>query len=128
MNWVPTPAETAAVALGGAAGAYLRLLLGRGLLAAGVAVPWPTFGINLLGSFALGLVAVWCRDRPTAGVLLGAGVCGGFTTFSAFGLEVVRLLEAGRGGTAAGYALASVLAGVAGAWVGLRVAGAAGGG
>jgi CrcB protein len=51
---------------------------------------------------------------------LTVGLCGGFTTFSAFSVEVVTLLQAGRPGRAVVYVLASVVAGVAAAWTALR--------
>ena len=126
--WTPTLNESALVALGGGCGAFLRLGLGRALLAAGVATPWPTALINLAGSFALGVLAAACRDRPGLLVLLGTGVCGGFTTFSAFGVELARLLGEARPGAAAAYALASVAGAAAGAALGARVAGGLGGG
>ena len=83
--------------------------------------PWHTFAINVLGSFVLGVVAVACKDRPRWYALLGAGLCGGFTTFSTFSVETVLLLERDRPAAAVGYAVGSVLAAVAGAWAGLRL-------
>ena len=110
----------ALVVVGGGAGAGLRFLVGLRVPVA--AYPWHTLGINAVGSFVLGLLAVWCRDRPGWYALLGIGVCGGFTTFSTFSLETLTLLDEGRTGRAAGYVLGSVAAGLAGAWLGLRLA------
>ena len=107
------------VCVGGGAGAGLRFGVGR--LLAGDAFPWHTLGINAAGSLLLGVVAVGLRDRPGWAALLGAGLCGGFTTFSAFSLETVRLLEAGRPAAAVGYVLGSVAAGLAGVSIGLRL-------
>ena len=81
--------------------------------------PWPTFLINVLGSLILGILAVVTEHRPGWYALLGLGFCGGFTTFSTFSVETVRLLEKSPM-AAVGYAVASVLSGVFGAWLGLK--------
>ena len=107
--------------LGGGIGAVLRYELGGWVQAgAGPAWPWGTLAVNALGCFAIGLVATWIDERGGAGVawrlFLVPGLLGGFTTFSAFGLETWRLLEQGALAAAAGNALGSVavcLAGVA---------------
>ena len=83
--------------------------------------PWHTFAINVLGSFVLGLLVATCKDRREWYLLLGTGVCGGFTTFSTFSVEVLALIDADRPGAAAGYAVGSALAAVIGAWLGLRL-------
>ena len=107
------------VVLGGGIGAGLRFLVG--LRVPVHSYPWHTLGINTAGSFALGLLAGTCRDRPGWYALLGVGVCGGFTTFSTFSLETLTLLDEGRTARAAGYVLGSVAAGLLGAWLGLRL-------
>jgi len=84
--------------------------------------PWPTLSINVLGSFALGVLAVLCRERPAALLLLGTGVCGGFTTFSTFSLEAIVLIQEKRWLAVAGYATGSVVAAVLGAMAGLKLA------
>ncbi len=124
-DWFPGPAASLAVLVGGGAGAWVRFAVQRGFGAGPDAFPWPTFGINVAGSVLLGVLAVTCRDRPTLLLLAGTGFCGGFTTFSTFSLELVRLLEQGRPVAAVGYAAGAVLAGVAGAAVGVRLAVAA---
>ena len=75
-------------------GAALRYQLGRvlGAMVPGAAWPWGTFAANLLGGFAMGLLAGWlARGSTMPGepirLLLGVGLLGGFTTFSAFSLE-----------------------------------------
>lgn len=110
--------------LGGGLGANARYWLGELFKARhwSDAFPWHTFAINVLGSFALGLVAVLLKDRPAWALFLGVGVCGGFTTFSTFSLEALTLLEKGRTLAAAGYAVGSVLAGVLGAALAMRLA------
>lgn len=111
------------VAVGGALGAMLRFAAMQ-LVGAELRFPWTTLLINIAGSFAIGAAiglwqqASWFEDwgRP----LLVAGVLGGFTTFSAFSLETVNLILAGRFATAATYAALSVLASVSAAWAGMR--------
>jgi fluoride exporter len=113
------------VAAGGAVGALARFHLGRAVSQAtgpGAAFPWATFAVNVLGCLAMGLLAGWLArgsGHEAARLLLGVGLLGGFTTFSAFGLEMVGLFERGSPGLAVAYALASVIAGVMALWLGL---------
>jgi CrcB protein len=111
------------LALGGAAGTVARFAVGEWFksLKWSDAFPWHTFAINVAGSFVLGVLAATCKDRPYVYLLLGTGFCGGFTTFSTFGVEVVKLLGEDRPAAATGYAVGSVVAGVFGAWVGMKV-------
>ena len=93
--------------------------------------PWATLLVNLVGCLLLGvLLAVLARRRPEGErlqVFLGTGVLGGFTTYSAFALEVTDLAAAGRLAAAGGYVAVSVVGGVlalaAGAWVGRALGG-----
>ncbi len=97
------------VAIGGAAGSCLRywvsLLLGP--VSAAHGFPWSTFAVNALGSLGLGMVFVLAEDRSWFGtdlrLLLGTGVMGGFTTYSAFNLESVGLMQNEAWGRAALY-------------------------
>jgi CrcB protein len=115
------------VALGGAVGACARYLVGRWSLGAfGPDLPLGTLLVNILGGLAMGLLAGWLA-RPGSGaehmrLLLGVGVLGGFTTFSAFSLEVVTMLERGDALWALGYALASVTGAVLAVFAGLWLA------
>jgi CrcB protein len=108
------------VALGGAVGSVARY--GVGVAAArvlGLAFPWGTLTVNVIGGLAMGLLAA--RVGPTAEntrLLLGVGLLGGFTTFSAFSLETVRLMEH-HPGQAALYVAASLILGVGACWLGL---------
>lgn len=109
---------------GGAVGSLARYLLGRaaGVLLPGAAWPWGTLSANILGGFAMGLLAGWlARFSPASGepwrLLIGVGLLGGFTTFSSFSLETVLMVERGQAGLALAYALVSV-AGAVGALFG----------
>lgn len=110
------------VAAGGALGACARYGVGR-LVGAGV---WPsaTFLVNLAGGLFMGLLAGWLAARGAnegMRLFLGVGVLGGFTTFSAFSLELWLLVEKGAFGMAAGYALGSVVLAALGLGLGLFV-------
>lgn len=98
---------------GGAIGAAMRFGLSRALPVGASGWPWPTFAVNILGGLAMGVLAAWVlRGDYSAEPLrlfVGVGVLGGFTTFSAFSLEMADMLQRGQVGMAAGYALASVL-------------------
>ena len=121
-----TAAEALAVFVGGGLGAVARFAVGRALtpLLPEAGFPWPTFAINVAGSALLGVLVALGKDRPTLLLFLGTGVCGGFTTFSAFSVEAVRLLEAHRPDLALLYAGASVAAGVGAAYVAMLALGA----
>lgn len=116
------------VALGGGTGAWLRYLVSRVTVqtlgpVAATAFPWATLAVNLIGSMAMGLLAGWLARFGAHGegwrLLLGVGVLGGFTTFSAFSLELVTMINRGTPGTALLYAAVSLLGGVAGLYLGL---------
>lgn len=117
------------VAVGGALGAVARYGLSTAFAGTTAALrfPWPTLGINVAGCFLIGLVAaLWSRQpalSPAAGTFLTAGVLGGFTTFSAFGLETLAMLRRGDLAPAAGYVAASVLLGLLAVWLGTRAGG-----
>lgn len=110
------------VALGGAVGASARY--GVGLAAArlfGPGFPWGTLAVNVLGGLAMGvLVGAFGHDRAKI-LLLGAGVLGGFTTFSAFSLETALMIERGAIATASLYAAGSVVASVGALALGLAL-------
>jgi CrcB protein len=110
------------VALGGGLGAWLRFAVGR--LVGFSTFPWATLLVNVSGSFAMGLLAGWLARHGSGEswrLLIGVGLLGGFTTFSAFSLELALMAERGELAVAAGYALASVIAGVAGLFAGLAL-------
>jgi CrcB protein len=110
----------AAVAVGGCVGALVRVGAVLALPHPAAAWPWSTFAVNVAGAFLLGYGATRLDERlPLSAYrrpLLATGVCGALTTFSTLQVELVRMLEAGRGALAAGYALASLSAGMAAVW------------
>jgi CrcB protein len=110
--------KLAAAAFGGSIGCACRVLVGH-YLGRPSGFPWATFAINVLGSFLLGVLFACTKDRAHWYFLLGAGFCGGFTTFSAFSLETLALIEGERWLEAKLYAVGSVVAGVVGAWLGV---------
>ncbi|MFP5440340.1 MAG: fluoride efflux transporter CrcB [Gammaproteobacteria bacterium] len=116
-----------AVAFGGAIGSVGRYLVSAVWMpAAGPhALPWGTLLVNVAGSFLYGLLfAVLTQYLPAGGTLrvaLLAGFLGGFTTFSSFSFETVRLFQEGQPGLAIGYVLASVLSCLLAVWLGLAL-------
>jgi len=114
------------VFLGGGLGAALRhginLAVARML---GTAFPYGTLLINITGSFIMGLVAAYFAFKGDASqhwrLFLTTGILGGYTTFSAFSLDVALLYERGELGLAALYVLASVALSIAGLFAGLAL-------
>jgi CrcB protein len=124
------PLLVASVAGGGALGSLARYGLSHALPTRG---GWPlgTLTENLVGAFLLGLLLQWLlrrghetRRRRWLRLTLGTGVLGGFTTYSAFALELRGLLATGRVGIAAAYGLASVVGGTLACVAGVARAGA----
>lgn len=111
------------VALGGAIGASARYGVGLVSIQLGWSgFPWATLAINVSGGLAMGLLAGWLGEGgPALRLLLGVGVLGGFTTFSAFSIDAVRLIEANQMGAALAYVLASVLLSIGACWLGLAL-------
>jgi fluoride exporter len=114
------------VMLGGAIGAGARHLTGRVALALwGPSFPWGTLIVNILGGLAMGVLVGWLAARASGGeairYLLGVGVLGGFTTFSAFSLETVLMLQRNEYWTALLYILASVIFSIAALFAGLQM-------
>jgi CrcB protein len=97
---------------GGAARLYLSTLVARG---AGTQFPWGTLAVNVLGCLAVGALGALFEPasplhvRQDLRVLLVVGVLGGFTTFSAFSLETLLLVQRGSAAMAVAYVVASIV-------------------
>lgn len=117
------------VALGGALGSVTRYQVGAFVLhqTGPAAFPFGTFTVNVAGCVIAGLLGGLGEhfNYLTADVrlFLFTGFLGGFTTFSAFGVETIALVERGDWGMAATYVLSSVLCGLAALWVALKIGG-----
>lgn len=110
---------------GGALGAAMRFGVSRAL-PVGSGWPWGTFAVNVAGGFAMGVLAAWLLRGDNAAeplrLFLGVGVLGGFTTFSAFSLEMAQMVERGQGMLAGGYALVSVILALGAVFAGMMLA------
>ena len=117
------------IALGGALGSLGRYYLSQALaLALGDAFPWGTLIVNVTGSFAIGFIAGgsgaagrWI-ESPFARQFLMVGVCGGYTTFSAFSLQTLAMLQTGDVGRASLNVAASVGVCLLATWAGYALA------
>ena len=114
------------VALGGAVGASARYAVGMLVLHfSGGQFPWSTFVVNVAGSFLLGVLAAFLAFSwsPSAELraFLVVGVLGGFTTFSAFSLDVLLLAERSRIDLSAIYVFGTLVLSVGGLFAGLRL-------
>ena len=113
------------VMTGGAVGAGARHLVGRATATLfGPELPVGTLAVNLLGGLLMGLLVgtLTRTDAPDGWRLFfGTGVLGGFTTFSAFSLDVVTLAERGQLAMAIGYAMLSVVGAIAALVAGLAL-------
>jgi fluoride exporter len=111
---------------GGALGAVMRFGLSRALPVGAGGWPWPTFAANIAGGLAMGVLAAWLLRGDSAAeplrLFLGVGVLGGFTTFSAFSLEMAQMVQRGQGAMAAGYALVSVILALGAVFAGMMLA------
>ena len=109
--------ELLAIAIGGAAGALLRVAIARTYTSGAGSWPWATFAVNMAGALVLGYAVTRLQERlPLSAYrrpLIGTGFCGALTTFSTMQLELLRMLDAHRYGLAAGYAAASIALGYA---------------
>lgn len=118
-----------AVSLGAVIGSVLRALVSLGSMAMfGPGFPWGTLIVNIAGSFAIGFYAT--LTGPGGRLFSGShqrqfvmtGICGGFTTFSAFSLETLRLVQGGNWQAAGLNVIVSVVAWLAAVWLGYALA------
>ena len=114
-----------AVAAGGAIGSLARFWLAAAMTAlTGPRFPWGTLLINVAGSAIIGVIAAVTLTparvamHPHLRVFLMVGVCGGFTTFSAFSLQTLELVQSGDVWPAAGYIAGSVVLCLGAVWAG----------
>ena len=113
-----------AVAAGGAIGSMFRYGIGQltiNILGAPTIVS--TLAVNVSGSFLLGLFYTLCNDRIVTSieirVLIGVGLIGGYTTFSTFSFETIRLLESGESIKAVANISGNLLLGIGAAYIGI---------
>lgn len=130
MSATPQLYASLSVGLGGGIGALLRYQLGRLMthwmgVQAVTTFPWATLAVNAIGSLLMGVLAGWLARHGQGGdqmrLLLGVGLLGGFTTFSAFSLELTLLIERGQWSLAVIYLVLSVALGVTGLIFGLTL-------
>ena len=111
----------AAIFAGGVAGALARAGLVEGLPWDGHGWPWATFVVNVAGTLLLGYFVTRLQERLAPSTyrrpLLATGFCGALTTFSTFQVELIKLDRSSELGTAAGYAGASLAAGLVGVYL-----------
>ncbi|MBE7185114.1 MAG: fluoride efflux transporter CrcB [Methylobacterium mesophilicum] len=117
------------VALGGALGSTARHLVNMASMRLN-ALPWHTMVINILGSFLIGMATGWFARRAGTSndvrLFIVTGVLGGFTTFSAFSLDIALLWERQATVQAVSYVLLTVLGSIVAVFLGLALARAAG--
>jgi CrcB protein len=112
------------VAAGGAIGASLRHLSGMAAVRLfGSGFPWGTLFVNVFGSFLMGLFIAWMVKKTGVSndvrLFMATGILGGFTTFSAFSLDVANMVERGAMSSAFVYIAASVIISLAAVFIGL---------
>lgn len=111
------------VALGSAIGGVLRYFVSLLIRWNGTGFPWGTFVVNIMGCLLIGLLAGTLAKHTSAvlSMLLIAGLCGGFTTFSTFSRESIALMQQGQWLTVVLYVFGSVVIGLALTYVGYRM-------
>lgn len=122
----PAAGVLGAIAAGGALGTPARFEVAQVIHVSKDTFPWATFGTNVSGSFALGLLLVLVIGRFPPGryvrPFFATGFLGAFTTFSTFAVETDLLIKNGHAAVGVAYALASLLAGLAAVWAGVSLA------
>ncbi|MES2431236.1 MAG: fluoride efflux transporter CrcB [Bacteroidota bacterium] len=111
------------IGLGGAIGSMIRYFFSLTFIQR--SWPWPTFLVNVIGSFIIGMIiAISLKNESFATnwkLFLATGICGGFTTFSAFSVENLQLLQNGKYFLCASYIIASIVLGIFAAWLGYKL-------
>ena len=120
-----TWAITMAVATGGAVGAVARYGMVLAWPQEGGGFPLTTLAVNLIGCLLIGVLMTWVRQarpHPLLRPFLGAGVLGGFTTFSTYAAESLALFQNGRAPTALAYLAATLAGALVAVYSGIRLA------
>lgn len=122
---MPAPSDARALAVaaaGGALGAMARYAVDLTADRLGVALPWATLAINIVGCLLMGVLVSYVLSHPARHGLwrpfLGVGVLGGFTTFSAFAVDTVLLVRDGSAAWAGAYLVASIAGSLLAVWAG----------
>jgi CrcB protein len=117
------------VVLGSIVGAVARFLVSvMSVSQFGDGFPWGTLFVNVTGSFAIGFYAALTGPdgrlsvSPRQKLFVMIGICGGYTTFSAFSLETLRFVQSGKVQTALVYLLVSAITWIASVWIGYTMA------
>ena len=125
---MPAPADARPVAVaaaGGALGAMARYAVDLAAEGLGYSLPWATLTINLVGCLLMGVLVSYVLAHPARHQLwrpfLGAGVLGGFTTFSAFAGDAVLLAGEGAWAANAAYVVATLVGGLIAVWAGYEL-------
>ena len=125
---MPAPADARPVAVaaaGGALGAMARYAVDLAAEGLGYSLPWATLTINLVGCLLMGVLVSYVLAHPARHQLwrpfLGAGVLGGFTTFSAFAGDAVLLADEGAWAAGAAYVVATLVGGLIAVWAGYEL-------
>ncbi len=118
VRYMLLPMSYLLVALGSACGGAARYGIGQWLktLMSADGFPWWTFAVNLIGSFCIVFIAGLSSDEKVK-LLVLIGFMGGFTTFSSFSMETLKLMTNGQAPLAIAYALASLLCCLMAAWL-----------
>lgn len=113
----------AVIACGGVIGAELRFGVGILIPSAPQAFPWATALVNVIGGFGIGVLMARlgraAHPHPLVRPFVGVGIFGGFTTFSTYSTDIVRLIDLGRPELALGYAVLTLFAALAATVVGV---------
>ena len=111
------------VGLGGSIGSMARYA--ASLLIRSKSFPYATLSVNVIGSFIIGLVfALSIKEAALSNnwkLFLATGICGGFTTFSAFSVENMELLQNGKTGMALTYIMLSIVLGILATFLGYQL-------
>ena len=114
------------VFVGGGIGSVLRYVIGKASSPLSVGFPWGTFSVNIIGSLSIGIfMGIALKNNYFSEnqiLLLVTGLCGGFTTFSTFGLDLYGLLQKGSWLPATSYFLANFFGTLIFIWLGFRTA------